>query len=92
MTALYDFFTTGNIKRGIEQLIWNEKLRDKISQQAPNGIIFNLYLSSYFFPLSFIEGREKSTKWKNSNISIGMIVAKEFIMDQKKCMFKKQGG
>jgi hypothetical protein len=62
MTALNDFFAISNINGDAEQLIWNKKRVDKILQQAPHGIIFNLYLSLYFFPLSFIEDREWSPK------------------------------
>jgi hypothetical protein len=44
MTALNDFFAISNINGDAEQLIWNKKRVDKILQQAPHGIIFNLNL------------------------------------------------
>ena len=61
MTALHDFFTISDIKGGLEQLIWNQKVGDKISQRAQDTslicICFHIFLR-----LSFIEDREKFTE------------------------------
>jgi len=64
-------------------LIWNERFRDKSFRQAHDGIIFNLYQPSVFFFLSHSTRIEKPLlSEKNSGISIGIIVAIEFVEDQ----------